>query len=232
MGFLAKGSPAKAVAAMAGAPMNMSIVVPYASTIRTIDDLKGKKVGITTVGSLTDWLLKRVVADRKWAATDVTAVTVGGLDATKAALKTSQIDAVVVALELGYAQEAAGQWRVLAPLAPFAPDFHTHVIYARDELIADKPELIERFLRGWFETIAFMRGNKERTVEITSSVLHLDKPVIERVYDEQIGIFTADGRFDPKALVVLRQSLVEMGILQHVPDDSVMFTTRFVPVKF
>ena len=232
MGFLAKGSPAKAVAAMAGAPMNMSIVVPYASTIRTIDDLKGKKVGITTVGSLTDWLLKRVVADRKWAATDVTAVTVGGLDATKAALKTSQIDAVVVALELGYAQEAAGQWRVLAPLAPFAPDFHTHVIYARDELIADKPELIESFLRGWFETIAFMRGNKERTVEITSSVLHLDKPVIERVYDEQIGIFTADGRFDPKALVVLRQSLVEMGILQHVPDDSVMFTTRFVPVKF
>ena len=232
MGFLAKGSPAKAVAAMAGAPMNMSIVVPYASTIRTIDDLKGKKVGITTVGSLTDWLLKRVVADRKWAATDVTAVTVGGLDATKAALKTSQIDAVVVALELGYAQEAAKQWRVLAPLAPFAPDFHTHVIYARDELIADKPELIERFLRGWFETIAFMRGNKERTVEITSSVLHLDKPVIERVYDEQIGIFTADGRFDPKALVVLRQSLVEMGILQHVPDDSVMFTTRFVPVKF
>ena len=232
MGFLAKGSPAKAVAAMAGAPMNMSIVVPYASTIRTIDDLKGKKVGITTVGSLTDWLLKRVVAERKWAATDVTAVTVGGLDATKAALKTSQIDAVVVALELGYAQEAAGQWRVLAPLAPVAPDFHTHVIYARDELIADKPELIERFLRGWFETIAFMRGNKEHTVEITSSVLHLDKPVIERVYDEQIGIFTADGRFDPKALVVLRQSLVEMGILQHVPDDSVMFTTRFVPVKF
>ena len=232
MGFLAKGSPAKAVAAMAGAPMNMSIVVPYASTIRTIDDLKGKKVGITTVGSLTDWLLKRVVAERKWAATDVTAVTVGGLDATKAALKTSQIDAVVVALELGYAQEAARQWRVLAPLAPFAPDFHTHVIYARDELIAGKPELVERFLRGWFETIAFMRANKERTVEITSSVLHLDKPVIERVYDEQIGIFTADGRFDPKALVVLRQSLVEMGILQQVPDDSVMFTTRFVPVKF
>jgi ABC-type nitrate/sulfonate/bicarbonate transport system substrate-binding protein len=162
----------------------------------------------------------------------VTAVTVGGLDATKAALKTGQIDAVVVALELGYALEAAKQWRVLAPLAPFAPDFHTHMIYARDELISSKPELVERFLRGWFETIAFMRGNKERTVEITSRVLHLEKAVIDRVYDEQIGIFTADGRFDAKALVVLRQSLVEMGILQQVPDDSVMLTTRFVPVKY
>ena len=68
------------------------------------------------------------------------------------------------------------------------------MIFARDELIAKKPELVERFLRGWFETIAFMRANKERTVEITAKVLNLDKAVISRVYDEQIKIFTADGK--------------------------------------
>jgi NitT/TauT family transport system substrate-binding protein len=232
MGFLAKGVPAKAVAAMAGAPMNMSLVVSYDSPIKSLDQIKGKKIGITTVGSLTDWLLKRVVADRKWAPTDVTAVTVGGMDSTKAALKTGQIDGVVIALELGYALEAAKEWRVVAPLASFAPDFHTHVIFARDDLIAKKPELVERFLRGWFATIAYMRANKEKTVEITAKILNLDKSVISRVYDEQTKIFTADGQFDPKALVVIRQSLVEMGILQQVPEDSVMFTTRFVPVKF
>jgi ABC-type nitrate/sulfonate/bicarbonate transport system substrate-binding protein len=231
MAFPVKGVPAKGVAAMAGAPMNMSMVVSYDSPIKTLDDLKGKKVGITTVGSLTDWLLKRVVADKKWAPADVTAVTVGGMDSTKAALKTGQIDAVVIALELGYALEAAKEWRVVAPLAPFAPDFHTHVIFARDELIAKKPELVERFLRGWFETIAFMRANKARTVEITSKVINLKPEVISRVYDEQIKIFTADGQFDPKALAVLRKSLVEMGLLQQTPEDSAMFTTRFVPVK-
>src|SRR5216684_4190774 len=37
MGFLAKGVPAKAVAAMAGAPMNMSLVVSYDSPIKTLD---------------------------------------------------------------------------------------------------------------------------------------------------------------------------------------------------
>jgi NitT/TauT family transport system substrate-binding protein len=232
MGFLAKGVPAKAVAAMAGAPMNMSLVVAYNSPIKTLDDIKGKKIGITTVGSLTDWLLKRLVADKKWAPSDVTEVTVGGMEPTKAALKTGQIDGVVIALELGYALEAAKEWRVVAPLAPFAPDFHTHVIYARDELIAKKPELVERFLQSWFETIAFMRANKARTVELTAKVLNLDEAVIARVYDEQIKMFTADGRFDPKALVVIRQSLVEMGILQQVPEDSVMFTTRFLPVKY
>src|SRR6266567_5997524 len=153
MGFLAKGVPAKAVAAMAGAPMNMCIVVNYDSPIKRLDDIKGKKIGITTVGSLTDWLLKRVVAAKKWAAGDVTAVTGGGMESTKAALKTGQIDAVVIALELGYALEQAKEWRVVSPLAPFAPDFHTHVIYARDDVIAKKPDAVERFLRSWFETI-------------------------------------------------------------------------------
>jgi ABC-type nitrate/sulfonate/bicarbonate transport system substrate-binding protein len=232
MAFMVKGVPAKAVAAMAGAPMNMSLVVPYQSALRTLDDIRGKKIGITTVGSLTDWLLKRVVAEKKWAPAEVTAVTVGGLDSTKAALKTGQIDGVVIALELGYALEAAREWRVLSLLAPFAPDFHTHVIFARDELIAKRPDVVERFLRGWFETIAFMRASKERTVEITGRVLNLDKAVIGRVYDEQIKIFSADGRFDPKALVVLRQSLVEMGLLQKIPDDDAMLTTRFLPVKY
>src|SRR5262245_12369244 len=61
MAFSAKGVPAKGVAAMAGAPLNICIVVPYASPIKTLDDIKGKKIGISTVGSLTDWLLKRVV---------------------------------------------------------------------------------------------------------------------------------------------------------------------------
>jgi ABC-type nitrate/sulfonate/bicarbonate transport system substrate-binding protein len=232
MAFMAKGVPAKAVAAMAGAPMNMSMVVLYDSPIRTLDEIKGKRIGITTVGSLTDWLLKRVVADKRWSPGDVTAVTVGGMDSTKAALKTRQIDGVVFALESGYALEAVKEWRVLAPLAPFAPDFHTHVIFARNELIAGKPELVERFLRGWFETIAFMRADKPRSVEITAKVLNLDPAVISRVYDEQIGIFTSDGRFDPKALAVLRRSLVEMGLLPTEPDDAVMLTTRFLPVKF
>jgi hypothetical protein len=63
-------------------------------------------------------------------------------------------------------------------------------------------------------------------------VLNLDPAVISRIYDEQIKIFTSDGHFDPKALVVIRQSLVEMGILQQAPENSVMFTTRFLPVKY
>ena len=229
MGFLAKGVPAKAVAAMAGAPMNMSMVALYDSPIKTLDDIKGKKVGITTVGSLTDWLLKRVVLEKKWPPTAVTAVTVGGMDSTKAALKTGQIDAVVIALELGYALEAAKEWRVVSLLAPFAPDFHTHVIFARDDLIANKPDLVERFLRGWFETIAFMRANKAETVAIASDVTHKDAEISARVYDELMPMFSDDGRFNPRALATLSKSYVELQLLPQEPDMTALYTEAFLP---
>jgi ABC-type nitrate/sulfonate/bicarbonate transport system substrate-binding protein len=231
MGFMAKGVPAKAVAAMAGAPKNIALSVLYNSPLKTLDDVKGKKIGITTVGSLTDWLLKRIAQAKNWAPTDVTAVTVGGMDSTKAALKTGQIDGAIFALEVSYVLEEAKEWRVLSPLAAFAPDFHTHVIFARDEMIAKKADVVGRFLRGWFETIAFMRANKDKAVEITGKVLNFPRPATVRTYDEQIGMFSADGAFDPKALDVLRKSFVEMGILQQVPDDSVLLTRQFVPVK-
>ena len=45
MAFIAKGVPAKAVAAMFGAPQNMAVMVGYDSDIKTVADLKGKKLG-------------------------------------------------------------------------------------------------------------------------------------------------------------------------------------------
>ena len=60
MAFMAKGVPAKAVAVMYGVPKNMAVMVGYNSPIKTVDDLKGKKLGCTTVGSLTHWIGDRI----------------------------------------------------------------------------------------------------------------------------------------------------------------------------
>ena len=231
MAFMAKGVPAKAVAAMAGVPRNMAVMVGYNSTAKTVDDLKGTKLGVTTVGSLTDWIGKRINALKGWGAEGITTVPIGGMPPARAAIKTGQIDGYIGALETGYALEEAKEWRVITTATPFVDDFITHVFFVRDDVIAKRPEAVRAFLKGWFETIAFMKANKDKTVEITSKVLNLSPAVISRAYDEQIPIFSTDGTFDPKAVVALKQSFIEMGLLKEMPDDKVMFTTQFVPVK-
>ena len=231
MAFMAKGVPAKAVAVMYGVPKNMAVMVSYNSPIKTVDDLKGKKLGCTTVGSLTNWIGDRITHQKGWGSAGITMVPIGGMPPARAAMKTSQIDGYIGALESGYALEEQKEWRVITGATPFVDEFITHVFFARDELIQKRPEVVRAFLKGWMETIAYMKANKDKTVEITSKVINVPPSVAARAYDEQIGTFSTDGVFDPKAVAVLKKSFLEMGLLKESPADDVMFTTQFVPVK-
>jgi NitT/TauT family transport system substrate-binding protein len=231
MAFMVKGVPAKAVGVMAGVPRNMAVMVGYDSPIKTVDDLKGKKLGVTTVGSLTDWIGKRIGTQKGWGPAGITTVPVGGMPPARAAIKTNQIDGYIGALEVGISLEEAKEWRVITSATPFVDHFITHVFFVREDVIAKRPQALQAFLQGWQDTIAFMKANKVKTVEITSKVIQVAPSVIERAYDQQIGIFSDDLSFDPRAVAVLKQSFIEMGLLKDIPEDKAMFTTQFLPVK-
>jgi ABC-type nitrate/sulfonate/bicarbonate transport system substrate-binding protein len=52
MSAIQKGSPVKAVAAMAGAPRLLGLLVRPDGAIKSLADLKGKKIAVTTLNSL------------------------------------------------------------------------------------------------------------------------------------------------------------------------------------
>ena len=231
MAFSAKGVPAKAVAAMYGLPRNMAVMVGYYFDVKTVDDLKGKKLGVTTVGSLTAWIGQRINEKEGWNGNGIDVVPIGGMPPARAAIKTHQIDGYIGALEVGYKLEEAKEWRVITTATPFVDHFITHVIFARDELIEKHPETVRAFLEGWFETIAFMKANKAKAVEISAKVIDVSPVVAARAYDEQMPYFSTDGTFDPQAVASLKKSFIDMGLLDAIPDDKALFTTEFVPVK-
>ena len=228
MGFAAKGVPARAVAAFAGSPYNLGIVIAPNSPYNDIKEMKGKKFAVTTRGSLTEWLLKRIALAQGWKHDDLVAVPLGSFETNYAAFKTGQVDGIVLAVESCYNLVDKKEAKIIANMGPYAPHFHTHVHYARDDLIDKNPDLVKRYLAGWFETIAWMKKNKDKTVEISARVLKLPESVISRAYDEQIGMLQDNGKFDPEAIKVIKESLVAMEILDHEPKDEEMFTTKFV----
>jgi ABC-type nitrate/sulfonate/bicarbonate transport system substrate-binding protein len=110
-------------------------------------------------------------------------------------------------------------------------DFIVHVIYATDKLIATRPEAIRAFLKGWFETIAFMRKNKAETVAIAKDVIDKDEDIVSRTYDEVMPMYSDDGRFKSSALKVLAKSFVELNTLPAEPDMSKLYTEAFLPTQ-
>jgi ABC-type nitrate/sulfonate/bicarbonate transport system substrate-binding protein len=99
-------------------------------------------------------------------------------------------------------------------------------------MIAKRPEVLQRFLRGWFKTVAFMRANKAAAVKSGAKVVEVRESIVSKVYDTQIGSFSANGAWDMQSIDVIRNSLKDLGILDFVPEAKVIYNDKFVPVKF
>jgi ABC-type nitrate/sulfonate/bicarbonate transport system substrate-binding protein len=229
LAFIVKGSPVKGIAAMAGPPLLFALVVRNDDTIKTVDDLKGRKVGVSTVGSVTSWIISEVSRQRGWGYDGITQVPIGENASRVAAVRSKALDGCIVdiASALNYVQKGDG--KILLRFNDLVKDFILHVIFATDKAIAEKPEALRGFLGGWFETIALMRKDKAKSVEIAAQVMGTDAATAARIYDELMPMFSDTGRFDPKALAVLRRSFVEMKTLPAEPDMSKLYTEAFLP---
>ena len=228
--FPLKGSPEVAVANMAGPPLLMSFIVPWNSPVKSADDLKGKRIGISTVSSLTQWLALELARQKGWGPDGLTFVTVGAEPAPQvAALVTGQIDALVSATALGIRLETEQRGRDLFPASDVAKVFMIHAIYASNKLVAEAPDAVRRFLKAWFKTIAFMYANKDETVRLVAPVTGYPLEIENKEYDIVMPMFSRDGKFDPAALDVLRRSFVDLHLLDAAPDLSKVITEKFLP---
>src|SRR5262249_47262015 len=168
MAFVAKGAPVKGVAAMAGPPLLLAIVV-RSDGPKTVADLKGKTISVSTAGSLTYWLVSETSRRQGWGPSGINIAPMGALPGQLAALKRGDIDGSIMDIGNAFELEKKGEGRILVRFTDIK-DFHIHVIFATDKLIAERPQAVRGFLKGWFETIAFMRKNQAETVAIASEV--------------------------------------------------------------
>ena len=227
LGYIAKGAPVKGIAAMAGPPLLLAIVVPP-NGAKTVADLKDKKVSVSTAGSLTYFLVSETARRQGWGPKGIDIKPMGAMPGQIAAMKRGDIDGLITDIGNALNLEKMGEGRILVRFLDIK-DFHIHVIFGTNKVLAENPKATAAFLDGWFESIRFMRANKAQTVKIAAEVMDKDEEITAKVYDELMPMFSDDGRFDAKALTLLSRSLVELDILKAEPDMSKLYTEDFLP---
>jgi NitT/TauT family transport system substrate-binding protein len=223
-----KGVPSICIAETTAAPVEVGIVVPYDSPARSADDLKGRKIGVATVGSVTEWMAFELARVKGWGPKGVTTVAVGGNQGNIGALRTNLVDAVVIDIGVGLELEQQKAARLLLPCSDYVKDFIMHVIYGSKQVADEKPDAVRGFLAGWFEAVAFMRANRAETIAMVSPVTGLTQPVMEKEYDLVMPEMSLDGRFDPKGLSAIARSFVELGMSDKEPDMTQLYTEKFL----
>ena len=229
LAFIVKGAPEIGVAAIADAPYSVVLTVLKDGPVKSVADLKGRTVSVSSKGSLTDWLGRELNRRQGWSADGIKIAPLGTTSAQTAALKTRQIDGMIVEVNSGYRLEEDGSGKILVQFGELLKTFHIYVLYARRDFAEKSPEAVRAMVAGWLESVAWMHANRERTIDIVQRSAEVSKAVATRGYDELMGMFNRTGRFDPEALKVLSRSFVEMGMLPAEPDMSTLVTDKFLP---
>jgi ABC-type nitrate/sulfonate/bicarbonate transport system substrate-binding protein len=207
----------------------LTLIVAKDGPVKTVADLKGKTVSISSLGGVLEWMVRQLSQREGWDNDGITMVGLGTDSAQIAALRTGQI--VGMPMDIGVASKLEDEniARILVRFGDIAPTFIMHVIFATDDSIEKRPEDLKKFLAGWFETIRFMNADKAEAVRISASVTHLSPETAGRVYDASMRMFSETGRFDPKATTILAKSFVELKMLPTEPDMTKLYTEKFLP---
>jgi ABC-type nitrate/sulfonate/bicarbonate transport system substrate-binding protein len=229
MASIAKGAPAQAVAQYAGPPLYLVLIVRQELPMKTVKDLKGATVGVSTAGSLTDWLARETSRRQGWGPDGIHTKPLGAVPTLISALRNKQIDGMVTGNNQAWDLEEKGIARIVVNFGEVIDDFIIHVVYATNEIQQKNPAAVTRFLGGLFETVHYARANKAETVRIMTPGMGNTESIVSRVYDATMPMFTETGKFDPKGLKVLSKSYVDMELLPTEPEMSKLYTEKFLP---
>ena len=233
MGFTVKGVPEHVVAVMSGPPSDFCLAIKPGGPIKTVADLKGKSIGVTSAGSLTYYFAKTFAEKQGWGSDGITPQPLGGVTAQFAALQTGDIAATVTTPELAAQYGEKNQGQVLISFLDVIPHFFTHSIVASDNMIKNHPDQVKRFLEGWFKTVAYMKNPANRTasIEVIKKTMGFDDTVASTAFDLEVKGLSDDGAFDPEAVDLVRKAMVSFGVVDTEPPVKGLYDPEFVPVK-
>jgi NitT/TauT family transport system substrate-binding protein len=189
------------------------------SNITNLQQMRGKKLGISAPGSLTEILARQILLVNKIPLDQVTMLPLGTSDVTYVALKAGTIDATMlqvpqnlIAQEEGYRKIASGA------------DVYRAVqggLTTTKTVISERPEVVTRVIRATQKALRLIRNDKRFAVDfIKGPFLDLGKErdkYADRVYHTALQFYLQSGVVDEK----LQRDMIATAAQRVKPKDPV-----------
>ena len=223
------GVPVKTVAAYFG-ETTARIFVAADGPIKTAKDLNGKKIGI--IGN--SYVLSDSFVHQSKTGNKRRAGFSWEFSKNVAALKAGQIDALYSAEGSALTLIDFGELRLVLPLAKIYPKPYTAVvIWAADDLIAQNPDLVGKFVMSTLEIVGYLKANPDYASELYIKRTKAAKNVADKAVASLNQILTAGGRGSGQDLAAAVsgnwQFIIEFGA---VPANTVVKIEEVVDARF
>jgi NitT/TauT family transport system substrate-binding protein len=165
----------------------MTFVVMARPEIKRVEELKGKKVGISRFGSATDFGLRYV--EEQWPVKrqrDFTVIQMGGVSDVYSALRAGALDAGVVNAELAILARREG-YRELVDIAKMGINFPTSSVVTTRSFIKRNENTVRKLVRGFVEGVHFGKTQRAPAISIMKKYLRSsDAAMFDELYEMYI----------------------------------------------
>jgi len=214
----AGGAPVKVVFVLVERPLFVLISRPE---LKSAKDLKGKKIAVSTRGSIDDYFVRGVIAagglnpDK-----DITSLSMGGTSNRLSAMRTGAVDATGISVPYNLPLERTGYNR-LASAAEFMQAV-TNGLGVSDRKIQTQPDQIKRMIRAMLNSLSYIQSHRADAVQRAMTLYKFDAATAEAAYDMLLQSIPARGIPTDKAFeTVINLSREQLGLRGEVPLSKV-----------
>jgi NitT/TauT family transport system substrate-binding protein len=179
--------------------------------IKRPEDLKGKKIGLTRIGSNSHYFVIQALRQNRMEPTEVNFIQTGGQVENLGALLSGAVDAATMTGPSGGSRAVAQGFRYVV----YGPDlripFAAATLVTRRSVIRARGPVIEKFVRIMAEAVKIMFMDKELTYKVLAKQLRIsERKVLDAAYDEEIKVMERRLEFKTEAFQAILEETAKV----------------------
>ncbi len=186
-------------------------------SISTLQQMRGKKLGITAFGALAEILARQIFLANKIPPEQVTFLPLGTSDVLYIALKAGTIDATMLQIPQTFLAQDEG-FKKLAAGADVYRAVQGGLTTTR-ATTSERPELVTKMIRATQKGLRLIRSDRKYAIDfIKGPYLDLGKDrdrFAERIYDASLQYYLASGAVDEK----LQREMITVAAQRVKPKE-------------
>ncbi|MGV9722150.1 ABC transporter substrate-binding protein [Nocardia beijingensis] len=237
----AKDQCIRSVVQMSDVPGEVELVSKADTDVTSVADLRGKKLGVTSLGSSTDFLTQALTGQAGMGTADYTRVKVGAGQTFIAGMNHDGIDAGMTTDPTVAQMVNSGDARILVDLrteagtrAALGGLYPATSLYMSCATIEAHPDIVRKLAAAFVQTLRWIRTHtpEEIAEKMPPQYASAGKDLYVQSIRDSIGMFNGDGLMKPEGaqnvLEILGKYSKNVRPVRDRIDLSATYTTRFV----
>lgn len=221
------------------APGEVEVVSSKHPEIRSVSDFKGKHIGITGLGSSTDFLTEYLLVKHGLKLSDITPVPVGAGDSLIAAMEHDQIQAAMTTEPTVSRLLTSGEARIIVDTRTldgstdtFGGTYPASCLYMESSWVETHRDIVQKLVNALVRTLHFIATHDAKTIAalMPPDFYAGDKDLYVRALANGKQMFSPDGRMpaDGPATVLKVLSQIRSTLRDKPVDLSRTYDPTFV----